>query len=357
MDWLMNNPLADMYGPLFLFVYAGAIAATAIACRVMTRRLDWTAKMAPPPVPSDPDPHEIAYLRGGENEVTRSVIFALVQRGLLRTTETGIVERVWEKKETGHLSPIERRAYDYFLVPYKTSDIYKSGALASQLKPFCDVYEQRLQRERLLTTDDVRQTARMVVLAGASVVLGLGAYKLIVAVAEGRYNVIFLMAFGLVGVFVIAAACRLPRVSRRGHAYLERLQLAFQRLKWQAQAAPALAAPNGGEAATVHGLDPSMLLLVGVFGVGALAGTQYDSFEQSFHRAAAANNNANAANGGSGCGSSCGSASSSSDSSSGSWFGGGGDSSGSSSDSGSSCSSGSSCGSSCGGGCGGGCGG
>src|SRR5918993_1483826 len=313
MDWLMNNPLADMYGPLFLFVYAGSIAATAVACRVMTRRLDWTAKMAPPPVPSDLDPHEVAYLRGGENEVTRSVIFALVQRGLLRTTEAGLVERVWEKKETGHLSPIDRRAYDYFLVPYKTSDIYKSGALASQLKPFCDVYEQRLQRERLLTTYDVRQTARMVVLAGASLVLGLGAYKLIVAVAEGRYNVLFLPVFGLVGVFVIAAASRLPRVSRRGHAYLDRLQLAFQRLKWQAQAAPALAAPNGGEAATVHGLDPSMLLLVGVFGVGALAGTQYDSFEHSFHRASAATTNSNASGGG--CGSSCGSATSSADSS------------------------------------------
>src|ERR671913_2102111 len=268
MDWLMNNPLADMYGPLFLFVYAGSIAATAVACRVMTRRLDWTTKMAPPPVPSDPDPHEVAYLRGGENEVTRSVIFALVQRGLLRTTETGMVERVWEKKETGQLSPIERRAYDYFLVPYKTSDIYKSGALASQLKPFCDVYEQRLQRERLLTTDDVRQTARMVVLAGASLVLGLGAYKLIVAVAAGGYNVLFLPVFGLVGVFVIAAASRLPRVSRRGHAYLDRLQLAFQRLKWQAQAAPALAAPNGGGAATGPGPEPPMLPPLGGVGVG-----------------------------------------------------------------------------------------
>src|ERR687895_307775 len=96
MDLLMNNPLADMYGPLFLLVYAAAIALTAVACRVLTRRLDWTANMAPPPIPSDPDPHEIAYLRGGENEVTRSVVFALVQKGLLQVRQQGddfIIER------------------------------------------------------------------------------------------------------------------------------------------------------------------------------------------------------------------------------------------------------------------------
>src|ERR671912_33278 len=117
MDWLMNNPLADMYGPLFLFVYAGAIAATAIACRVATRRLDWTAKMPPPPVPSNPDPHEIAYLRGGENEVTRSVVFALVQKGLLRVSQTGKdyqVGRTAESPERRGLTQIERRALDWF---------------------------------------------------------------------------------------------------------------------------------------------------------------------------------------------------------------------------------------------------
>lgn len=358
MDWLMNNPLADMYGPLFLLVYAGVIALTVVACRMATRRLDWTANMPLPQVPSQPDPHEIAFLRGGENEVTRSVIFALAQKGLLRVTESGTVERVWEKKETGQLSPIERRTYDWFTIPYKTSDIYRAGGLASHLKPFCAAYEQHLQRENFLTTHDTRQTARLCALAGASVILSLGAYKLIVAVAEGRFNIVFLIILGIIGTVVLVKACRTPRISRRGHAYIERVQLAFSRLRWQASAAPRPSTPEGAEAAAFGAYDPSLLLLVGVFGVGALAGTPYDHYQQSFNRAAVADNGG--ASSGSGCGSSCGSSGSSSDSSSGgSWFGGGGDSGGGDSggDSGGGGDSGSSCGSSCGGGCGGGCGG
>lgn len=337
MDLLMNNPLADMYGPLFLLVYAVSIALVALACRVLTRRLDWTAKMAPPPVPSDPDPHEIAYLRGGENEVTRSVVFALVQKGLLRVAQTGKdyqVSRTTEHPDRRRLTPIEQRALDWFTRSRKPAEMFKTAELAAQLKPFCAAYEQRLQGERLLVTDDIRQTARLVALAGASVVLGLGAYKLIVAVAEGRFNVGFLVFLGIVGAVVLIRVCRAPRVSSRGRAYLERLRLAFERLKYQAQTAGDLKDLNDDNAATVYGgIDPSLLLLVSVFGVGALAGTPYASVEQSFQRASAHGGDFSS---GGGCGSSCGSSSGGSS---------GGDSGGSG------------CGSSCGGGCGGGCGG
>jgi hypothetical protein len=32
-DWLYNNPLAGMYGPHFLLLYGGFIAAVMIGCR------------------------------------------------------------------------------------------------------------------------------------------------------------------------------------------------------------------------------------------------------------------------------------------------------------------------------------
>lgn len=341
MDLLMNNPLADMYGPLFLLVYAVTIALVAVACRVATRRLDWTAKMAPPPVPSDPDPHEIAYLRGGENEATRSVVFALVQKGLLRVSQTGKdyqVGRTAEPPDRRSLSPIERRALDWFTHSRRPAEMFRGAELAAQLKPFCAAYEQRLKGERLLLTDDVRQAARLVALTGAVLILGLGAYKFIVAVAEGRFNVAFLVVFAVVGVVVLFKVCRAPRVSERGRAYLERLRLAFERLKYQAHTPPALVrTPDNEAVAPAHAFDPTLPLLVGVFGVAALAGTPFADVERSFQRASAAGDGG--ASSGGGCGSSCGSSSGSSS---------GGDSGG-----------GSSCGSSCGGGgCGGGgCGG
>lgn len=339
MDWLMNNPLADMRGPRFLALYAVAITLTIIIRRVLTRQLDWTGNMAPPPIPSKPDPYEIAYLRGGVNEVTRSVVFALVQKGLLRMTPTGrdtVIEREPTPSERQQLSMIERRALDWFAGPQKASDLFKASGLSERLKPFCAEHEQRLQNEKLLTTDDTRQTARLTTLAAASGIVGLGAYKLIVAIAEGRYNVGFLILMAVVGIIVLVKVSGVPRVSRRGRAYLERLQTAFQLSKRQAMAAPALAA-DGANYATAHAFDPSLVLLVGVFGVGALAGTPFDYYQQSFQRASLAGNGP--ASSGSGCGSSCGSSDNSSSSSS---------------DGGSSCSSGSSCGGGCGGG---GCGG
>lgn len=340
MDLLMNNPLADMYGPLFLLVYAVTIVVTVVLCRGAARRLDWTSRMPPPPLPVDPDPHEIAYLRGGENEVTRSVVFALVQRGLLRVAQTGKgyqVSRTTENPDRGRLTPIELRALDWFTRSRRPAEMFEPKELAAQLRPFCAAYEQRLQGERLLVTDDVRRTARLVALAGAGFVLALGAYKFVVAVAEGRFNVGFLVILAAVGVFVVLKLCRAPRVSGRGRAYLERLRLAFERLKYQAHTPRPLARTRDGEPAeAVNSFDPSLLLLVGVFGVGALAGTPFDSVERTFQRASA---QGDSSGGGGGCGSSCGSSSDSS--SSGGDSGGGG------------CGS-SSCG---GGGCGGGCGG
>ncbi|HYE16269.1 MAG TPA: TIGR04222 domain-containing membrane protein [Pyrinomonadaceae bacterium] len=342
MDWLTSNPIADMHGPVFLIFYGGAIALTLAACWLARRRLDWTAGMPPPAIPAAPDPHEIAYLRGGESEVTRSVVFALVQRGLLevKTVGTGFyVGRAAGVQDRRSLSPIERRAYDWFSAtsaPIKTESIFRDDALPSLLRPFCSTYENNLRRERLINSEDERRAVARVALAGALVIVGLGGYKLLIALSRGRTNVGFLIVFAVVGLVVLYKICRLPRISARGREYLERLRLAFEWLK-STRPAPAVSAA-GGDYAAAHAFDPSLLMLVGVFGVGALAGTQYNYFQDSFRRAAVADTSGSYS--GSSCGSSCNSSS-----------GGGSSCAGGSS-------SGSSCGSSCGGGCGGGgCGG
>ncbi|HVE58180.1 MAG TPA: hypothetical protein VNB22_15210, partial [Pyrinomonadaceae bacterium] len=121
-----------------------------------------------------------------------------------------------------------------------------------------------------------------------------------------------------------------PRVTKLGKAYLERLQTAFDNLKYTSQAAYiASNQPMVAPQTSFAGVDP-LLLSVGVFGSGILAGTVFDSYNQAFQRAQSAS-----IAGGSSCSSGCGSCST-----------GGG----------SSCSSGGDGGSSCGGGCGG-CGG
>src|SRR5215468_7775683 len=73
MDWLIHNAIADMYGPTFLLVY-GAIALVVIVVAFgLVRSCDKTGLRPPPPVPGIFNPYEIAYLRGGKNEVIRTV--------------------------------------------------------------------------------------------------------------------------------------------------------------------------------------------------------------------------------------------------------------------------------------------
>lgn len=339
MDWLWQNPVAEMYGPPFLLFYAGVSAATVVACRFAVRRLDWTGRMPPPPVPAAPDPYEIAYMRGGENEVTRAGVFALIKRGLLDFSRDGtkfLVQRTAAAPPREHLSKIERCVYDWFDRPRDSREVFQRGGLADKLKGLCAGYEQALRRDHMLTPPDVASRVALARLSGVAVIAGLGAYKLAAALAHGRTNVGFLVVMGVVAVLVLFAATRAPRISRRGREHLERLRIAFDRLKDggvnsntsgrtadYADATRELLRKDGEAPAVARAVDPTLVAL-GVFGVAALASTDYQDYKAAFGRASA-----DTGGGGSSCGSSCGSSDSSS--------GGGGDGGG--------------------GGCGGGCGG
>ena len=98
----------------------------------------------------------------------------------------------------------------------------------------CTQYEATLAENNLLAPrDQMKEAAARLFWIGASVILGLGGYKLWVALMKGHNNVVFLFILGLLGVVALAIVCMalLPRVSRLGKAYLERLKLAYGGLK------------------------------------------------------------------------------------------------------------------------------
>ncbi|CAN5756576.1 hypothetical protein BH20ACI4_BH20ACI4_23560 [soil metagenome] len=80
MNILLDNPLAAMYGPYFLVFYAFFIFFVLIGLSIVKNLSDQTTKLNTPPIPSTIDPYEIAFLRGGTNEVARSVIFSLMRK-------------------------------------------------------------------------------------------------------------------------------------------------------------------------------------------------------------------------------------------------------------------------------------
>lgn len=337
MDYLFDNPLANLPAVYFLILYGAAIAFSVAAFQIVKKQFDTTAQMPLPPVPTNPDVYEIAYLRGGENELARSVIFALTQKGFLQVHADEKSKVVWVqqtdvKPEHGSLQYIEQKVYEFFHTRKQSKAVFVSQDLKEVLKTFAVTYKQRLENSNLLTGAEMQSRVNRLkwfILFG---VLALGGYRLLSSVVNGWFNIGFLLVFISTALIIFALLKGLPRISALGRAYLERLELAFSSLRWQiSQPKPQqqLAATNG---ATFNSVAPT-LLAVGLFGVGALAGTAYDSYHQAFYKAQQRQDA-----GSSGCGSGCGS----------SWDSGSGGSS-------SSCSSG---GSSCGGGCGGGgCGG
>lgn len=337
MEILFDNPLANMYGPYFLLFYAVVIFSTFITLLIVKRLIDRTNRLPQPGIPHNIDPYEIAFLRGGTNEMVRSVVFGLIQRDLLVLNQNTIQKKI-SSNPLPNLKNVELVALDWFASTRDVKEIFGANGLVTQLKGYGDSYEQNLRNQQMLTDDVLIGSFAIFKWLAFLLVFSLGAYKAISAILHGRFNIMFIVIFGIVGLVIAGFASKMPRLTKLGKIYLERLQMAFDSLKAKSQNLYNQATiPTNAPQTTFAGVDP-LLLSVGVFGGGVLAGTMYDSYNQAFQKS----QNASAVSSSS-CGAGCGTCSSS-------------DSGGSSCSSGSSCSGGSSCSSGCGGGCGG-CGG
>ena len=333
MEILIDNPLATMYGPYFLIFFGFIIFFAVVILGLVKSQFDRTDRIAVPSIPPNLDPYEIAYLRGGINEVVRSVIFSLTQKGFLEIDNTAaqhVVRKTQNSPNPSNLLPIEQFSLSWIGTSREPSEMFSSYGLGVMLEQYEKAFRARLEQQQMLTGEQDRAILKPVKWSVYILILSLGGYKLLASIAHGYYNIIFLIIFIVAGLLIARAVARLPRLTKLGKAYLERLQTAFDNLKYTSQAAYIPSnEPRIAPQTSFAGVDP-LLLSVGVFGSGILVGTVFDSYNQAFQRA-----QNNQAVSGSSCGAGCGSSCSSS------------------SGSGSSCSSGSSCGGGCGG-CGGG---
>ena len=162
-NWLLHNVVADLYGPYFLLFYAIVIVALIVACHRSIRSVDRTQDLDPPEIPAKLDPYEIAYLRGGENEVTRVAIASLIQRGLLQITE----EKKWWSDDQGDRqgpqagipaswSPIEARVLKWSGFPAAPADLpaeWHSRLAPGRVRP----YEAELAEKNLLAPQEMKE--------------------------------------------------------------------------------------------------------------------------------------------------------------------------------------------------------
>lgn len=332
MDILLDNPLATMSGSYFLIFYVFVIFSALLILYFLKSNIDKSDKLNLPSIPPNIDPYEIAYLRGGANEMARSVVFSLMQKGFIEIkteSKTSEIIRLNIQTSVSGLPLIEQTALSWLGTRREAKEVFDVNyGLVTHLENHATNYHRRLENAQLLTNYGMQQQLSVWKWTFVAGIALLGIYKIIAAIAHGHFNFIFTIILGLIGVIVITVWINLPRITKLGTVYLERLQNVFGGIRFKGEQPPNITQSQTAFA----GVDP-ILLSVGVFGSVILAGTVYDSYNQAFARA----QNQSGASGsscGSGCGSSC-----------------------STGDSGSSCNSGDSGGSSCGSGCGGGCGG
>ena len=184
--------------------------------------------------------------------------------------------------EPRHLSPIESAVFNYFYSPRTAKEIFSgwSSTLPNLVKRHCASYDKRLEDEALLCPPEAKWAGWRVAAIGALIIAVVGGCKLSVSRADWYVDdEALLILMGLGGLIVLVLACIPERLSRRGKSWQGRLQQAFEWLN-----AARIIPDEAGV---------TMSLTMGIFGVSALAGTEYAYFGDVFERGAA---------GGGGCG-------------------------------------------------------
>lgn len=265
MDLLLHNPIGDMYGPQFLLFYGCVIAITLFVCWLLIQ--DPTKNQPLRLIPTAPDPYEIAYLRFQKAGIASLALFNLLVQGYLQISEKSITHAP-NHSDVCQLQPIEQQVFQKFAVP--TAAITSLRSATESVESYCHIYEQELHNEKLLYPANWQAWQIKVGLMGGMIITSLGGYKLIIALAKGRYNVGFLIIMAVVSIiWLFGQVNRRSRVSYRGYKYLQQLEEAFAPLKSKTK--------NFGVCSPLE-----YNLLIALFGINALDGTTYKSYYQAF---------------------------------------------------------------------------
>ena len=297
MSWLFDNPVANMPGPDFLVFYPICAGVILVAAYFFIAMQDTTGDRPPPAIAGAIDPYEIAYLRGGSNEVIRAAAYALWQKGLVELAENGCIRPA--HFTAPDLTPIEREVLDTISPAPKIAALFSDKSLRLRLERMCGDYERRLSAEQLLTPPEARRAARLALIVGAALLIALAVYKLAAAAAHGRSNVGFLIAEAMLVCFALLWAfsrLKANRASWRGRAYLAQVQLAYSGHLRAVKAANPESVPGQSV------LGGSALLMIGLFGLAALKDTAEAPFAKAFSQSSDSGGSCGGGDGGGGGG-------------------------------------------------------
>jgi uncharacterized protein (TIGR04222 family) len=295
---IWHNPIADMFGPLFLIVYLVVIIGVILFCKMKLNMVDDTLSQNKPfPIPTSPDPYKIAYLRGGVNEVMRLAVFKLLKIGALKVEplegrkDKSTAQQIKSDQtvSTGQsLNEIESAINRYYQIARKSSDMFSDINLTSSIEQFCSSYKAEFVTGDLIAPKEWGQEREKVVVPGLIIILSFGGYKLLAALNNGHENVGFLVIEAIVGSIVLFSVCKLPAITQRGKRYLSDLKHSYGAVSAQSynQSNDAMALELG-------------LASVAILGMASPVAASDETYKQLFNKAATTSSSS-----GGGCGSS-----------------------------------------------------
>lgn len=291
---MQNLPFLDLPGPDFLNVYGVVVIAVLAATWLLIHFADRTDRRPPPPVPQSPDAMAVAFLQGGLNQVIRTVVYDLVQRGYATLAKEDRIVPTADSPQPGELDAVESHVLTLIQAKPKAHQLFENREQRKALLALLAPVRARLAAEDLIKPESVKNARRIAQTVGTLVLAGFAGAKIYVALTSGQTNVsyiVFLCGASILALFALAYVMTRSHASRRGRAYLEAMSLAYR--------------PRFDEAVLQLGVSPATkafegasLFLIGLYGFSALRGTPEGVFAQHFRRASIES--------GGSCGSSCG---------------------------------------------------
>ncbi|MFY9823417.1 MAG: TIGR04222 domain-containing membrane protein [Thermoanaerobaculia bacterium] len=261
----MTNPL-DMRGPEFLafyLVYGLGVFFLAWLLRVLWNRASESpagARWSPGIYPREEDAHAIALLRGGPEEVARTVLGRLVAEGFLIPDGSMLRLPAEPLQDRSRLPALEEEVLQTVTAASADGGIRAREALArgvEHLRPRLEPLGRELEGVGLIPGPEQKRGYRLLGLAAFLLVTGLGAAKLLVAISRGRSNVQFLILLLIVSVGVSIRLMRPPLRTAAGDRYLAWLKRSHEGL--------AIMLSDGRRQSFGE-----LTLVAGIFGIGFL---------------------------------------------------------------------------------------
>lgn len=231
MEFIFENPLARMYGPLFLICYVLLfIGVFLYSWLVLPTKIGKSKSIQEKKIPEQLDPYEIICISQSGNDLLALVIFNLVRRGffILELRVTTYYIKAGNAGNIHLLSELEKDVYSELDIDRSLAAFVQKLNRSLSFKAHCDSIQKRLELEGMIWGSREKRDFdfyRMMMLFG---LLALGIYKIIVSLHHNHTNIFGIIFVSIIGCMAVMWLKIGNMPTDAGQRFLENLKTAFK---------------------------------------------------------------------------------------------------------------------------------